>query len=80
MNGKLHTETDAYGRPILTLPKAGRTSDYKDARTLLDALPKVKALVAERVLDAGWLRYASKYKDIDTCIPQQQARVENLRP
>jgi transposase len=36
----------------------GQMSDHKGARLMLDALPKAKALIADRGYDSNWFRNA----------------------
>jgi transposase len=62
MNSKLHTVTDALGRPVRMFLSAGQTSDYIGARALLGQLPKAKHLLADRGYDADWYREGLKTK------------------
>ncbi len=52
----------------------GQMSDYKGAALLLPALPKAKALLADRGYDADWFRDALKTKGIRPCIPPRKNR------
>ena len=54
MNSKLHTVTDALGRPMRMFLTAGQRSDYIGARTLLEGLPPAKHMLADRGYDADW--------------------------
>lgn len=74
MNSKLHTVTDAVGRPIRMFLTAGQTSDYIGARALLAQLPQAKHMLADRGYDADWYREALEYKGIKPCIPTRKGR------
>lgn len=52
----------------------GQMSDYKGAAALIDALPKAKALLADRGYDADWFRVALRAKGIEPCIPPKKNR------
>lgn len=55
----------------------GQMSDYKGAALLLPALPKAKALPADRGYDADWFRDALKTKGIRPCIsPRKNRKVQ----
>lgn len=47
MNTKLHTVTDATGRPIPFFMSAGQVSDYTGAAALLGSLPDADWLLAD---------------------------------
>ena len=53
-------------------------SDYKGAEALLDALPKAKALLADRGYDADWFRAALRHKGIEPCIPPKKNRKTDI--
>jgi hypothetical protein len=85
MNTKLHSVTDAEGRPLRFFMTAGQVSDYTGAAALLGSLPKAKWLLApfhglranhrratDRGCDADWFREALKDKGIKPCIPGRQ--------
>lgn len=74
MNSKLHTVTDAIGRPIRMFLSAGQTSDYIGARALVSGLPKADVLLADRGYDADWFREALVDKGIAPCIPSRRGR------
>ena len=74
MNSKLHTVTDALGRPLRMFLTAGQRSDYVGARALLDALPPAKHMLADRGYDADWYRGALEDKGITPCIPSRKNR------
>ena len=74
MNSKLHTVTDALGRPLRMFLTAGQRSDYIGARALLDALPPAKHMLADRGYDADWYRQALEEKGIAPCIPSRKGR------
>ena len=48
MNTKLHTVTDAEGRPVQFFMTAGQVSDYTGAAALLGRLPSADWLLANR--------------------------------
>src|SRR3954454_6022082 len=58
LNSKLHAVCDGQGRPLVMLLSKGQMSDYKGAASMLDALPKTKALPGDRGYDADWFRAA----------------------
>ena len=66
--------TDADWRPIRFFMTAGQVSDYTGAAALLDSLPKVGWLLADRGNDADWFGDALKYKGIRPCIPGRKSR------
>jgi transposase len=68
MNTKLHAVTDAHGRPIRLHITAGQISDYIGAAVLIEKLPKVDWLLADRGYDADWFRKRLKDKEIKPCI------------
>ena len=74
MNSKLHTVTDALGRPVRMFLSAGQTSDYIGARALLNQLPKAKHLLADRGYDADWYRVGLEKQGITPCIPSRRGR------
>ena len=74
MNSKLHTVTDAMGRPLRMLLTAGQRSDYIGARALLDGLPPAKHMLADRGYDADWYREALENRGITPCIPARKGR------
>lgn len=49
-------------------------SDHKGARSILDALPKAKSLIADRGHDSNRLRKALIDKGILPCIPSTRSR------
>ena len=74
MNSKLHVVCDSKGRPIQMYLSAGQTSDYVGAAGLLQSLPPVKCLLADRGYDADWLRSALIDMNITPCIPSKKNR------
>ena len=52
----------------------GQMSDYKGAALMIDALPKAKALLADRGYDANWFRAALAERGIAACIPSRSNR------
>lgn len=53
----------------------GQMSDYKGAALMIDALPKAKALLADRGYDADWFRAALAERGIAACIPSKVNRM-----
>ena len=49
-------------------------SDYKGAALMIDALPRAKALLADRGYDADWFRAALTERGITPCIPSKVNR------
>ena len=74
MNSKLHTVTDAAGRPLRMFLTAGQRSDYIGARALLNGLPPAEHMLADRGYDADWYREALEDKGIKPCIPSRKSR------
>ena len=52
----------------------GQMSDYKGAALMIDALPRAKALLADRGYDADWFRAALTERGITPCIPSKVNR------
>ena len=52
----------------------GQMSDYKGAALMLAAIPKAKALLADRGYDADWFRQALLARGIEPCIPPKSNR------
>ena len=52
----------------------GQMSDYKGAALMIDALPRAKALLADRGYDADWFRAALTERGITPCIPSKANR------
>jgi transposase len=52
----------------------GQMSDYKGAALMIDALPRVKALLGDRGYDADWFRAALADRKIIACIPSKVNR------
>jgi transposase len=52
----------------------GQMSDYKGAALMLDALPRAKAMVADKGYDASWFRKALAKRGIAPCIPSKTNR------
>jgi len=74
LNSKLHTVSDGKGRPSIILLSEGQMSDYKGAALMIDALPRAKALLADRGYDADWFRAALEQRGITPCIPSKTNR------
>lgn len=79
MNTKLHAVTDAQGRPIRLHVTAGQISDYTGAAALIETLPKVDWLLADRGYDADWFRKRLKDKEIKPCIPGRKNRKKPIK-
>ena len=47
----------------------GQVSDYRGAALMITALPRAKALLADRGYDADWFRHALAERGITACIP-----------
>ena len=52
----------------------GQMSDYKGAALMLPALPKAKALLADKGYDADWFRAALAKRGVAACIPSKSNR------
>ena len=52
----------------------GQMSDYKGAALMIDALPRAKALLADKGYDADWFRAARTDRKIIACIPSKTNR------
>ena len=74
MNSKLHAVCDGRGRPLIMLLSEGQMSDYKGAALMIDAFPKVKALLGDKGYDADWFRQALSERGITPCIPSKANR------
>lgn len=79
MNTRLHSVTDANGRPISFFITAGQVSDYIGAAALPDELPKAKWLLADRGHDADWYRDALQAKGITPCSPGRKSRNKTIK-
>ena len=64
---------------MIMLLSEGQMSDYKGAALMIDALPKAKALLADRGYDADWFREALRDKGIRPCIPGRTSRGKAVR-
>ena len=56
----------------------GQMSDHKGARLMFKALPKAKALIADRGYDSNWFREALKERGVEPCIPPTKSRKSPL--
>ena len=59
---------------MILLLSEGQMSDYKGAALMLDALPRAKAMLADKGYDAGWFRDALAKRGILACIPSKSNR------
>lgn len=69
LNSKLHAVCDGQRRALIMLPSEGQMSDYRGAALMLKALPKAKAMLADKGYDADWFRKALADLRITACIP-----------
>jgi transposase len=74
MNFKLHTATDAAGRPLRMFRIDGQWSDYIGVRALLNSLPPAEHMLADLGYDADWYCKALEGKRVTQCIPSQRNR------
>ena len=49
-------------------------SDHRGARLVLDALPQVSHLIADRGYDSAWFREELEARGIEPCIPSSRSR------
>ena len=54
-------------------------SDHRGARLMLDALPRAKALIADRGYDSNWFRAALNARGVEACIPPTRSRKQPLQ-
>ena len=52
----------------------GQMSDYKGAALMFDALPKAKAMIADKGYDGDWFRQALTARGTTPCIPSKSNR------
>ena len=52
----------------------GQMSDYKGAALMFDALPRAKAMIADKGYDADWFRQALAARKTVACIPSKSNR------
>lgn len=52
----------------------GQMSDHTGARLMFRALPKAKALIADKGYDSDWFRAALKARGTEPCIPPTRSR------
>jgi transposase len=52
----------------------GQMSDYKGAALMFDALPKARALIADKGYDGDWFRQALTARGTTPCIPSRSNR------
>ena len=57
----------------------GQTSDYKGAALMIDAFPKVHALLGDKEYDADWFRHALIEREITPCILSRSNRKVPIR-
>ena len=74
LNSKLHAVCDGKGRPLVMLLSEGQMSDYKGAALMIHALPRAKALLADRGYDADWFCAAPIERGTTPCIPSRSNR------
>ncbi len=51
----------------------GQMSDHRGARLMLDALPRAKALIADRGYDSAWFGEELDARGIEPCIPSSRS-------
>ena len=56
----------------------GHVSDYKGAAVLLDSLPQIRGLLADRGCDVDWFRNTLFSKGIAPCIPDRRNRKDSV--
>lgn len=71
--------TKLQGRPIRLHVTAGQISDYTGAAALIETLPKVDWLLADRGYDAAWSRKRLKDQEIKPCIPGRKSRKKAIK-
>jgi len=74
LKSKLHAVVNGEGKPIFLHLSAGQVSDYKVTEVLIDKLPKVKEMLADRGYDADWFKDAFIKMAINPCIPPKKRR------
>ena len=79
MNTKLHAVTDTSGRPIRLFITAGQVSDYTGAAALMNSLPEVDWLLADRGYDADWFRETLVGNGTTPCIPGRKSRKKTVK-
>jgi len=79
MNTKLHAITDTSDRPICLFITAGQVSDYTGAAALMNGLPEVEWLLADRGYDADWFRETLVDKGTKPCIPGRKSRKKTVK-
>lgn len=52
----------------------GQMSDYKGAALMFDALPKARAMIADKGYDGDWFRQALIARGTTPCIPSKSNR------
>lgn len=73
MNKKLHTVTDASGRPIRSFMTDGQVTDYSGTWALLSSLAAADWMIAVRRFDADLFRNIVKNRGIRACIPGRKS-------
>ena len=71
---KLHTLSDAQGRPFGFRLTVGNVSDYDGFRELFKIMPPVTHLVADCGCDADWIRNDLEKMKIQPCIRGRRSR------
>jgi len=75
---KIHAVADAQGRPRLILLTPGNASDMATAPSLLQALPPVTRVVADRGYDSNALRALIAQLGAEAVIPPSSDRVRQI--
>jgi len=71
---KIHTVTDAQGRPVVMVLTPGNTSDHKAARLCLEAMPPSKYMIADKGYDSAALREWLEERGTEPVIPPRVNR------
>ena len=66
------------GKLLVMLLMEGQMSDHRGASMMLDALPRAKALIADRGYDSNWFHAALKAEGTTACIPSTRSRKQPL--
>lgn len=56
-----------------------KTSDYKSAALIIDALPPARQLLTDRGYDADWFRQALAARGLTACIPSRSNRKKPIQ-
>ena len=62
------------GRPLQMLLCEGQLNDHVDVRLMVDAMPRVKVLIADKGYDSDYFREALEECGVTPCIPPRRNR------